>query len=56
MTAIWLGLDVAWDAYIGLGTLFLALAMLRHPRVEKSPLHSQSAAWKVAEKDADCPP
>lgn len=32
MTAIWLGLDVAWDAYIGLGTLCFALAMLRHPR------------------------
>jgi len=30
--AIWLGLDVAWDAYIGLGTLCFALAMLRHPR------------------------
>ena len=32
VTAIWLGLDVAWDAYIGLGTLCFALAMLRHPR------------------------
>jgi hypothetical protein len=31
--AIWLGLDVAWDAYIGLGTLCFALAMLRHPRL-----------------------
>lgn len=30
--AIWLGLDVAWDAYIGLGTLCFALAMRRHPR------------------------
>jgi len=29
--AIWLGLDVAWDAYIGLGTICFALAMLRHP-------------------------
>lgn len=36
MTAIWLGLDVAWDAYIGLGTLFLALAMLRHSRFGKA--------------------
>jgi hypothetical protein len=36
MTAIWLGLDVAWDAYIGLGTLFLALAMLSHPRFGKA--------------------
>jgi len=30
--AIWLGLDVAWDAYIGLGTICFAVAMLRHPR------------------------
>lgn len=30
--AVWLGLDVAWDDYIGLGTAFLALAMWRHPR------------------------
>jgi hypothetical protein len=30
--AIWLGLDVAWDAYVGLGTICFALAMLRHPR------------------------
>ena len=30
--AIWLGLDVAWDAYIGIGTVCFALAMLRHPR------------------------
>jgi len=30
--AIWLGLDVAWDVYIGLGTICFALAMLRHPR------------------------
>jgi len=32
VSAIWLGLEVAWDAYIGLGTLCFALAMLRHPR------------------------
>lgn len=32
MVAIWLGLDVAWDAYIGLGTICFSLAMLRHPR------------------------
>jgi hypothetical protein len=32
MTAIWLGLDVAWDAYIGLGTVCFALAMWQHPR------------------------
>jgi hypothetical protein len=31
ISAIWLGLDVAWDAYIGLGTICFALAMLRHP-------------------------
>jgi hypothetical protein len=30
--AIWLGLDVAWDAYIGLGTPCFGLAMLKHPR------------------------
>ena len=30
--AIWLGLDVAWDAYVGFGTICFALAMLRHPR------------------------
>jgi hypothetical protein len=35
VSAIWLGLDVAWDAYIGLGTLCFALAMLRHPRFGK---------------------
>ena len=29
---IWLGLDVAWDSYVGLGTICFALAMLRHPR------------------------
>jgi hypothetical protein len=32
LQAVWLGLDVAWDAYISLGTLLFALAMLRHPR------------------------
>jgi hypothetical protein len=30
--AIWLGLDVAWDAYVGFGTICFALAMMRHPR------------------------
>ncbi len=30
--AVWLGLDVAWDAYVGLGTICFALAMMRHPR------------------------
>jgi hypothetical protein len=32
LVAVWLGLDVAWDAYIALGTIFFAVAMLRHPR------------------------
>lgn len=30
--AIWQGLDVAWDGYIGLGTICFGMAMLRHPR------------------------
>ena len=32
LVAVWLGLDVAWDVYVGLGTGLLALAMLPHPR------------------------
>lgn len=32
LAGVWLGLDVAWDIYIGLGTMFLAYAMLAHPR------------------------
>lgn len=28
--AVWLGLDVAFDVYMGLGTIFLALAVMRH--------------------------
>jgi hypothetical protein len=28
--AVWLGLDVAWDVYIGTGTLLFAIAMRRH--------------------------
>ena len=28
----WLGLDVAWDAYIGVGTALFGFSMLRHPR------------------------
>jgi hypothetical protein len=31
--AVWLGLDVAWDVYVGLGTLFFAVAAFRHPRL-----------------------
>jgi hypothetical protein len=32
LIAVWLGLDVAWDVYVGLGTGLFALAMLHHPR------------------------
>ena len=32
LIGVWLGLDVAWDTYIGLGTMLFACAMLRHPR------------------------
>jgi hypothetical protein len=32
LVGIWLGIDKAWDAYIGLGTICFAVAMLRHPR------------------------
>ncbi len=32
MRAVWLGLDVAWDAYLCAGTCFFAIAMIRHPR------------------------
>ena len=31
--AIWLGLDVAWDVYLGLGTLVFALNAYTHPRL-----------------------
>ena len=34
--AVWLGLDVAWDVYIGLGTGCFAIAMMRHPRFGKT--------------------
>lgn len=30
--AVWLGLDVAWDGYIGVGTALFGFSMLRHPR------------------------
>ena len=33
--AIWLGLDVAWDVYIGAGTALFAWAMWSHPRFGK---------------------
>jgi hypothetical protein len=32
LAGVWLGLDVAWDVYIGLGTIFFAVSMLGHPR------------------------
>ncbi|MGZ4777655.1 MAG: hypothetical protein ACXV5L_00540 [Thermoanaerobaculia bacterium] len=32
LAGVWLGLDVAWDMYVGLGTIFFAYAMLSHPR------------------------
>lgn len=32
VSAIWLGIGKAWDAYIGLGTICFGFAMLRHPR------------------------
>lgn len=32
LEAVWLGLDVAWDVYIGVGTVFFGWAMLGHPR------------------------
>jgi hypothetical protein len=31
--AIWLGLDVAWDVYVGLGTFCFAVGALSHPRL-----------------------
>lgn len=34
--SVWLGLDLAWDVYIGLGTGCFAIAMLRHPRFGKT--------------------
>jgi len=32
LIATWLGLDVAWDAFVGFGTICFSIAMLRHPR------------------------
>lgn len=31
MTAIWLGLDVAWDLFGGVGTLLFGIALFQHP-------------------------
>ncbi|MFH1069289.1 MAG: hypothetical protein V1794_06665 [Candidatus Glassbacteria bacterium] len=36
LVGIWLGLDVAWDVYLGLGLLFFASAMLGHSRFGKA--------------------
>jgi len=30
-TSIWLGLDVAWDLFVGAGTVLFGLALWRHP-------------------------
>lgn len=32
LEAVWLGLDVAWDVYIGAGTILFAASMFNHPR------------------------
>ncbi len=32
MVGIWQGLDVAWEVYVGVGTVLFGYAMLRHPR------------------------
>jgi hypothetical protein len=34
--AVWSGLDVAWDVYLGCGTLLLASSMFRHPRLGRA--------------------
>jgi hypothetical protein len=31
-TAVWLGLDVAWDLFVGAGTVLFGLALWNHPR------------------------
>ena len=31
LTAIWLGMDVAWDLFVGAGTALFGLALWRHP-------------------------
>jgi hypothetical protein len=33
IVGVWLGLDVAWDVYVGLGTFCFALAAWSHPRL-----------------------
>ena len=34
--AVWLGLDVAWDVYIGLGTILFSISAFSHPRLGKA--------------------
>jgi hypothetical protein len=36
IVAVWLGLDVAWDVYVGLGTLLFALCAWSHPRLGRA--------------------
>ena len=33
LRAVWLGLDVAWDVYLGLGTILFSLSAWGHPRL-----------------------
>ena len=33
LKAVWLGLDVAWDVYIGLGTILFGISALAHPKL-----------------------
>ena len=35
LVGVWLGLDVAWDVYIGLGTIFFAWSMVGHARFRR---------------------
>ncbi len=49
IAGVWLGLDVAWDVYIGLGTGCFAIAMLRHPNRQGHGIHRsrprRRSAW-----------
>jgi hypothetical protein len=38
LTGVWLGLDVAWDSFVALGTFCFAIAGYRHPRL--GPLYA----------------
>jgi hypothetical protein len=33
VVSVWLGLDVAWDVHVGLGTLLFAVGAFDHPRL-----------------------